>query len=53
MKQTAIRHSTTRQPMYPNAADERYFTQKALEILTAVISGTGVITLMLFLVTIS
>ena len=53
MKHTAIRYSSVRQPMYPNAADERYFTEKALEILTAIVTGTGAITLMLLLVTIS
>lgn len=43
--------SSNRQPMYPGAADASYFTEKALEILTAVISGAGALSIMLFLVT--
>ena len=43
-------HTPTRQPMYPGAADERYFTGKALEILTAVLSGTCAISFMMLLV---
>lgn len=46
--QTAIR-----QPMYPNAADMQYFEEKALEILTAIFTGAGLISLMIFLVTIA
>jgi hypothetical protein len=42
-----------RQPKYPNAADDRYFTTKALDILTAVVSGMGLLSAMLFLVTLS
>lgn len=38
------------QPAYPNAADSNYFAGKAMEILTAVTSGFGVITAMVFLV---
>ena len=41
----------SRQPAHPGAADDRYFTSKALDILTAVVSGMGLITAMLFLVT--
>lgn len=41
----------SRQPRYPGAADDRYFAAKALDILTAVVSGMGLITAMLFLVT--
>ena len=43
----------SRQPMYPGAADDRYFQQKALDIFTAIVSGMGLITAMLFLVTLS
>ena len=43
--------ATYRQPMYPGAADERYFAQRALEILTAILSGTGALPIMLFFVT--
>ena len=44
-------YSSNRQPMYPGAADANYFAKKALEILTALLSGAGALTLMLFLVT--
>ena len=50
MKHTAMTSSSFRQPMYPGAADERYFAGKALEILTAVLTGTGAITFMAVLV---
>lgn len=52
MKHNNIPYSI-RQPMYPGAADSRYFREKALEILTAVLSGTGALTIMLILVTFS
>ena len=42
-----------RQPRYPGAAEDSYFTAKALDILTAVVSGMGLVTAMLFLVTLS
>ena len=42
-----------RTPMYPGAADDRYFADKALDILTAIVSGMGMITAMLFLLTLS
>ena len=51
MKRNSVRYPSVRQPMYPGAADETYFAAKALEILTAVLSGTGAVTAMLFLVT--
>lgn len=51
MKHKKIRYAAVRQPMYPGAADERYFAEKALEILAAVLSGTGALTVMLLLVT--
>lgn len=38
------------QPMYPNAADKRYFAEKLLDIVTAVVSGMGFITAMICLV---
>lgn len=50
MKHRNIRYTAIRQPMYPGAADERYFTEKALEILTAILSGTGALTAMLLLI---
>lgn len=39
------------QPAYPGAADNRYFAQKALNVLTAIVSGMGFVSAMLFLVT--
>ena len=39
------------QPAYPNAADHRYFAAKALNVLTAIVSGMGFISAMAFLVT--
>lgn len=37
---------------YPNAADDRYFAGKALDILTALVSGAGFLSAMVFLVAI-
>ncbi len=45
--------STHRQPAYPNAADDRYFTNKALDVLTAIVSCMGLLSAMLFLITLS
>lgn len=39
------------QPAYPNAADNRYFANKALNVLTAIVSGMGFASAMVFLVT--
>lgn len=39
------------QPAYPNAADNRYFAARALNVLTAIVSGMGFVSAMLFLVT--
>ena len=50
MKHTNMRYTAARQPMYPGAADERYFAEKALEIPTAILSGTGALTNMPVLV---
>ena len=41
----------TYQPAYPNAADPSYFAGKALNVVTAVASGMGFVSAMLFLVT--
>ncbi len=43
MKSKPCFHSAARAPLYPNAADATYFTAKALEILTALLSGTGAV----------
>ncbi len=56
MKHTIRNQATVRcsnQPVYPNAADRNYFTEKSMEILTAVVSGLGCIAGMVFLVIIA
>ena len=40
-----------KQPRYPNAADHNYFARKALDVMTAIASGFGLFSAMLFLVT--
>jgi len=40
-----------KQPAYPNAADHNYFARKALDVMTALVSGIGFTTAMVFLVT--
>lgn len=40
-----------KQPPYPNAADNLYFKQKALDIITAIVSGFGLFSAVIFLVT--
>ena len=39
------------QPRYPNAADHNYFARKALDVMTAIASGFGLFSAMIFLVT--
>ncbi len=39
------------EPKYPNAADNNYFAEKALNVMTAIVSGMGFVSAMLFLVT--
>jgi len=41
------------QPMYPNAADKNYITRKLLDIATAIASGMGLVTAMVFLITLT
>lgn len=50
MKRRTVYSLPICQPLYPNAADANYFAEKALEILSAVVSGTGTVTIMLLLV---
>ena len=38
-------------PIYPNAADHDYFARKALDVVTAIASGFGLFSAMIFLVT--
>ena len=40
-------------PMYPNAADANYLRSKALDLCTAIVSGLGMVTAMLVLVTLA
>ena len=40
-----------KQPRYPNAADHTYFARKALDVMTAIASGFGLFSAMIFLVT--
>ena len=47
------RPTNIRQPAYPNAADDHYFAGKALVLLTAIVSGMGLVSAMLFLVTLA
>lgn len=37
-------------PRYPNAADREYYARKAIDIATAIVSGLGLVSVMLFLV---
>ena len=45
------RHAARRPrgPAYPNAADKRYFVEKAVNIATAILSGIGFVSTMVFL----
>lgn len=52
-KKDYLRLKNTNGPLYPNAADHNYFAEKALNILTAIVSGMGFASAMLFLVTLS
>jgi len=40
-------------PMYPNAADANYVSRKLLDVATAIASGMGLVTAMVFLVTLT
>ncbi len=46
-----LRVVKTQQPAYPNAADSSYFAGKALNVVTALVSGMGFVSAMVFLVT--
>ena len=39
------------QPIYPNAADRNYRATRALNVVTALVSGMGFVSAMVFLVT--
>lgn len=40
-------------PLYPNAADKQYVIRKILDIATGIASGMGLITAMVFLITLT
>ena len=46
-----LRIVETKGPRYPNAADHTYFARKALDVMTAIASGFGLFSAMIFLVT--
>lgn len=48
---SALTVRQNRMPRYPGAANDQYFADKALNILTAIVSGMGLVSAMLFLVT--
>ncbi len=41
----------SKEPPYPNAADHNYYAERALNVITALVSGMGFASAMLFLVT--
>lgn len=54
MKQHTMSRPSTRRcraPAYPNAADRRYFVEKAVNIVTAILSVIGFVSAMVFLAT--
>ena len=50
-KYTYLRIVNSKEPIYPNAADHNYFARKALDVVTALVSGLGMFSAMIFLVT--
>ncbi len=46
-----LRVVNSKQPIYPNAADHNYFARKAVDVMTAIASGFGLFSAMIFLVT--
>ena len=40
-------------PQYPNAADNQYVIRKILDIATGIASGMGLVTAMIFLITLT
>ena len=48
-----LRVVRTDRPMFPNAADANYFRSKALDLCTAIVSGMGMVTAMVVLVTLA
>ena len=52
-RKNQLRVVRNNRPMYPNAADVNYVNQKKLDILTAIVSGMGMLTAMFTLVTLA
>lgn len=50
-KYNHLRVVPSKEPVYPNAADRNYFAEKALNVATAIASGFGLFSAMIFLVT--
>ena len=48
-----LRVVNSRKCRYPNAADTNYINRKALDICTAIVSGMGMITAMVVLLTLA
>lgn len=52
-KHTQLSIHRNHPPQYPNAADNRYYRQKILDIITAIVSVAGFVGAMVFLATMS
>ena len=50
-KYSHLRVVNSKAPIYPNAADHDYFARKALDVVTAIATGFGLFSAMIFLVT--
>ena len=50
-KYTYLSVVNSKELIYPNAADHNYFARKALDAATAIASGFGLFSAMIFLVT--
>lgn len=46
-----LRVVNSREPIYPNAADHNYFARRTLDVVTAIVSGFGLFSAMIFMVT--
>lgn len=46
-------HLTVYTPLCPNGADEHYFSQKAVDLLTGIVSVAGFAAAVVFLVTLA
>ena len=57
MKQKKKNHNLTiyrvEAPLYPNAADKQYVIRRIVDIATGIASGMGLVTAMVFLVTLT